>query len=110
MDPVKSKEGSLNLSYPMLTKTKYMAWSLKMKVFMQAHGIWGAVEAKDPKAAVDEKTDKVAMAAIFQAIPEDILLSLAEKTSAKDAWTAIKTVFRSRPCQESESSNIKSRI
>lgn len=59
---------------------------------MQAHGIWEAVEPKDPKATVDEKTDKVAMAAIFQAIPEDILLSLAEKKTATETWTAIKTM------------------
>lgn len=92
MDEVKSKEGSLNLSYPMLTKTNYTAWALKMRVFMQAHGIWEAVEQSDPKAAVEEKMDKIAMAAIFQAISEDILLSLAEKKTAKETWTVIKTM------------------
>lgn len=35
----------------------------------------------------------MAMAAIYQAVPEEILLSLAEKQSAKEAWDALKTMF-----------------
>lgn len=92
MEVFKSKEGSVGLSYPMLTKSNYTAWSIKMKVNMQAHGIWGAIESKDSEAVVDDKVDKVAMTAIFQAIPEDILLNLAEKKTSKDAWTTIKTM------------------
>lgn len=92
MDAVKAKESTLNLSYPTLTKANYTAWSLKMRVFMQAHGIWDAIEPKDPKATADVKVDKMAMAAIYQAIPEDILLSVAEKKTAKEVWTAIKTM------------------
>ncbi|KAL8102842.1 hypothetical protein AgCh_027386 [Apium graveolens] len=45
----------------MLTKTNYTAWAIKMKVFMQAHGVWDAIEPKDPKATVEEKIDKRAM-------------------------------------------------
>ena len=59
---------------------------------MQAHGLWGVIEVADPKTGVDDNLDKVALATIFQAIPEDILLSLAEKKTAKDAWDAIKTM------------------
>lgn len=92
MEVVKCNEGSLSLSYPILTKTNYTAWAVKMKIFMQAHGIWEAVEPKDPKVTIEEKTDKVAMAAIFQAIPEDILLSLAEKKTMKETWTSINTM------------------
>lgn len=91
MEPSIPKESSIGLNYPMLTKTNYAAWSLKLKVFMQAHGIREAIEPKDPKATLDEKTDKLALAAIYQSIPEDVLLSVAKKTSAKDAWEAIKT-------------------
>lgn len=92
MEENKSREGTVALNYPMLTKSNYTAWSLKMKVFMQAHGIWEAIEPADPKTKVEEKKDKVALAAIYQAIPEDILLSVADKTSAKDAWEAIKVM------------------
>lgn len=88
----KSKENSVGLNYPMLTESNYTTWSLKMKVFMQAHGVWEAIEPKDPKATFEERIDKIALAAIYQGIPEDVLLSLAEKKMAREAWDAIKTV------------------
>lgn len=78
MDTQKQKEGSVGLNYPMLARSNYTAWSLKMKVFMEAQGVWEAVEPTDPKVAVDKKTERVALAAIYQSIPEDILLSIAE--------------------------------
>lgn len=58
---------------------------MKMKVFMQARGVWSSVEQMDPKVVVEEKTDKVALAMIYQGIPEEVLLSLAEKKTAKEA-------------------------
>ncbi|KAK1400343.1 CCHC-type domain-containing protein [Heracleum sosnowskyi] len=86
-------KGSMGLSYPMLTKTNYTVWSMKMKVLMQAHGVWEAVEQSDPKAVVvDERVDKVAMAMIYQSVPEEILLSLSEKKQAKEVWEALKTM------------------
>lgn len=89
---MKGKDSTVGLSYLTLTRSNYTAWSLKMKVFMQAHGVWGAIDPKDPKAKVDEKTDKTALAAIYQSIPEDILLTLADKQTAKEAWDALKTL------------------
>lgn len=86
------KGGSVGLTYPMLAKTNYTAWALKMKVYMQAQGVWIAVEPTDPKATIEEKTDKVALAMIYQGIPEEVLLSIAEKKSASEAWEAIKTM------------------
>lgn len=92
MEPTKVKEGGVGLSYPMLTRGNYTAWSLKMKVYMQAHGVWEAVEPKDAKAKVEERKDKIALAVIYQGIPEDMLLSLADKSTAKEAWDALKTM------------------
>nr|GEU94323.1 hypothetical protein [Tanacetum cinerariifolium] len=43
--------------------------------------------------AIDVKKDKLALVAIYQGIPEDLLLSLAEKQTAKDAWETLKTMF-----------------
>lgn len=34
----------------------------------------------------------MALAAIFQGVPEEILLLLAEKETAKDAWDTLKTM------------------
>lgn len=76
----------------MLAKSNYTAWALKMKVNMQAHGVLEAVEPKDPKLVIEERTDKVALAVIYQSIPEDVLLSVAEKKTTKEAWDAIKTM------------------
>ena len=79
MESSKSKEGKINLSYPMLTKTNYTAWAMKMRVFMQAHGVWEAVEPKDPKDNVEDKMDKRALAMIYQGISEDLFLTLTAK-------------------------------
>ncbi|XP_074355869.1 uncharacterized protein LOC141695529 [Apium graveolens] len=85
-------KGSISLSYPTLTKGNYTAWSMKMSVYIQAHGVWEAVEKSDPKAVIETKIDKIALAMIYQGIPEEYLLSIAEKKIAKDAWEAIKTM------------------
>lgn len=92
MEEVKSKDGTVTLNYPMHTKTNYTAWSIKMTAVMQAHGIWEAVGPTDPKAKVNKRKDKVVLAAIYQAIPEDILLSVAEKKTSKDACDTIKVM------------------
>ncbi|XP_074346384.1 uncharacterized protein LOC141685161 [Apium graveolens] len=59
---------------------------------MQAQGVWVAIEQSDPKVAVEEKTDKVALAMIYQGLAEDMLLSIAEKGTTKEAWEALKTI------------------
>ena len=87
----KTKEG-VGLSYPMLERDNYTAWAIKMRVFMQAHGVWEAIDPKSSKSTVEERTYKIALAAIYQGIPEDILLSISEKGTAKEAWGAIKTM------------------
>ncbi|XP_074326662.1 uncharacterized protein LOC141664604 [Apium graveolens] len=90
MNAIKGKDGAVGHSYPMLARSNYTAWSLKMKVCMQAQGVWEAVEKSDPKEAIAIKTDKVVLAAIYEGIPEDMLPSIAEKKSTKEAWDAIK--------------------
>lgn len=92
METGKNKDNALSLSYPMLNRANYTAWALKVKVNLQAHGVWEAVSPKDPKAVVEDKVDKQALAAIYQGIPEDILLSIADKGTAKEAWDAIKVL------------------
>lgn len=92
MDQGKNKDVAVGLSYPMLTRTNYTTLALKMKVYMQAHGVWEAVVPKDPKAVVADKVDKIVMDAIYQSIPEDILLSVADKETAKDVWDAVKVM------------------
>ncbi|KAL8116448.1 hypothetical protein AgCh_022808 [Apium graveolens] len=45
--------------------------------------MWEVIDPVDPKLAVKERADKVALAAIYQAIPEDVLLSIVEKKTTK---------------------------
>ncbi|XP_074328275.1 uncharacterized protein LOC141666180 [Apium graveolens] len=91
MEITKTKESSVCLSYPILKKSNYTIWSLKMKVFMKAQGVWGAIE-EVPKTVVDERTVQIALAAIYQGVPQEVLLTIAERKTAKEAWEAIKTM------------------
>ncbi|XP_074324268.1 uncharacterized protein LOC141661183 [Apium graveolens] len=68
-----------------------------MRVFMEAHDIWQAIDPEGSKTPVETKVDKVALAAIYQSVLEDTLLTLAEKKTAKEAWEAVKTL-----CQGAE--------
>lgn len=87
------REGQVTLHYPMLSRSNYAAWAIKMRVFMQAQGVWDAVEPRTANTVVEVKKDKMALAAIYQSIPEDLLLGLAEKKMSKEAWEALKTQF-----------------
>ena len=40
-----AKESSVvSLHYPMLTKSNYAVWTIKMKVYVRAQGVWDTVE------------------------------------------------------------------
>ncbi|KAL8134233.1 hypothetical protein AgCh_009329 [Apium graveolens] len=58
-------------------------------------GVDAVVAEKD--VVVEDKEDKITLASIYHGIPEDILLSIADKETAKEAWVAIKTM-----CQGAE--------
>src|SRR3954470_1855520 len=86
------KEGGITLHYPMLTSTNYSTWAIKMEVFMEAQGVWDAVE---PEAGVAvEKKDKLVLACIFQAVPEEVLLQLTKHKTAKEAWESLKKMYQ----------------
>lgn len=87
------KDGQITLHYPMLTRSNYSAWAIKMRVFMLAQGVWDAVESRTANTLVEAKKDNMALAAIYQGIPEDLLMTLAEKKTAKEAWEALKVMF-----------------
>jgi hypothetical protein len=75
-------------SYPMLTRTNYTEWSLLMKVKLQARGIWDAIEL----SADDYQEDRMALEAILQAVPPEMMAGLAVKRTAKEAWEAIRAM------------------
>lgn len=77
------------VQYPMLTRSNYSIWAVKMKALMRAQGVWDAVVAVSGK--VDDTMDQKALTAIYQSIPDDVFAFIAEKTTSHEAWEAIKT-------------------
>lgn len=75
----------------LISRNNYAAWAIKMKVYMEAQGVWDAAE---PAAcvAIELRRDKMALAAIYQGIPKDTLLLIAKKKTAKEAWDNLKNV------------------
>lgn len=73
------KGGSVFVQYPMLTKSNYSIWAIKMKALMRAQGVWDAVVAVSGK--VDDTMDQKALTAIYQSIPDDVSAFIAEKTT-----------------------------
>nr|GEV19109.1 zinc finger, CCHC-type [Tanacetum cinerariifolium] len=78
------KEGCL-MSYqvPVLTSTNYSMWAVKVKSIMDAHGVLGTVEPRTLGEEPDEKKSQQALAFLFQAIPEDMVLQMASYTDPK---------------------------
>ncbi|XP_073351897.1 uncharacterized protein [Aegilops tauschii subsp. strangulata] len=70
---------------PMLTRTNYAEWALLMKVYLQAHGWWGAVSHGD----VSYHHERNAMITILRGLPSDVLLAVSEKETAKEACDTI---------------------
>ncbi|KAF0898547.1 hypothetical protein E2562_008134 [Oryza meyeriana var. granulata] len=66
----------------MLSENNYGVWTVKMKIFMRAQGVWPAVVCKE---AVDEKMDQMALAAIVQAVPGAVVMTISKKETAKEA-------------------------
>lgn len=75
-------------NYPQLTRTNYTLWAMQMRVALQSAGVWAAVSSE----TVSFEEDRDALLAIYQAVPEDVLASLAGKDTAKMAWEAIKAM------------------
>ena len=76
------------LQYPLLTESNYAAWSIKMRVNLQAQGVWHATEHG---GKVGERKDKMTLATIYQLFLDDLLI-LTGKNSAKAAWEILQTM------------------
>ncbi|KAJ0864903.1 putative RNA-directed DNA polymerase [Helianthus annuus] len=91
---VQAKEaGSLSFQVPTLTPTNYPTWAVKVKAIMDAHGLWETVEARNLGEEPDQKKSKQALAFLFQAIPEEMVLQMASYTDPKQVWDGLKTRY-----------------
>ncbi|XP_076907330.1 uncharacterized protein LOC143563737 [Bidens hawaiensis] len=72
---------------PMLTSTNYTVWAILMKVLLNVHKAWNSI---DP-GAIDDDKNNIAIALIYQSIPEATIMQVGNLDSAKEIWNAIKT-------------------
>ncbi|GJR63272.1 retrotransposon protein, putative, ty1-copia subclass [Tanacetum coccineum] len=70
--------------------TNYTVWAIQIKVILEAHGLWEAIESKD-NTEVDIKKDKATIAFLYQALTEDVILQVAGCETAKELWDSLKT-------------------
>nr|AAK50412.1 Putative retroelement [Oryza sativa Japonica Group] len=90
-DPAMGSSGSAFL-YPQLMSTNYTSWVIRVQAMMEDQGIWEAIEPA-AGAAVDPRKDKKAKSHLLQSLPEDLLMQVAKKRSAKEVWDCLKTRF-----------------
>ncbi|GJZ20342.1 hypothetical protein Tco_0556932 [Tanacetum coccineum] len=83
----------MSYQVPILTSVNCPVWSVKVKSIMDAYGLWGTVEPRGLGEEPDEKKSKQALAFLFQAIPEDMVLQMASYTDPKQVWDGLKTRF-----------------
>ncbi|GJX68683.1 zinc finger, CCHC-type containing protein [Tanacetum coccineum] len=74
---------------PVLNSTNYTIWAVKIKAIFNVHGIWEAVEPTTD-AEVDQKKNNMAIAMLYQAILESMVLQIASLTTAEEIWEALK--------------------
>ncbi|XP_042446660.1 uncharacterized protein LOC122031635 [Zingiber officinale] len=86
------ENGVVSFPYPMLSPHNYIVWAIKTEVILDAQGVWEEVESVEG-AQVDAKKDKKAHAYILQCAPEDILLQIAKRKTAKEVWDNLKTRY-----------------
>ncbi|XP_021980200.1 uncharacterized protein LOC110876335 [Helianthus annuus] len=74
---------------PILKPTNYTVWAIRIKTILEANGLWETIKPAE-NATVDTKKDKSAIAYLFQAIPEDVVLQVANCKTAKEIWDNLK--------------------
>ncbi|CAA7038224.1 unnamed protein product [Microthlaspi erraticum] len=83
--------GSLtSIQCPMLTSTNYTVWAMRMRVALAVHEVWDVIEDEDEAESSNKKKNNMALALLFQSIPEALVLQVGELKSAKKVWEAIK--------------------
>ncbi|XP_060960397.1 uncharacterized protein LOC133031099 [Cannabis sativa] len=96
--------GMIPFQVPMLTKSNYDNWNIKMKTLLGAQDVWDIVEKghKDSKTMLlfpqaqrdtlrdSRKRDKKALYLIYQAVNEDAFEKISNATTDKEAWDKLQ--------------------
>ncbi|KAD5960492.1 hypothetical protein E3N88_11964 [Mikania micrantha] len=81
-----------SLQCPMLSMENYNIWAIRIKALFRVHGILEAIEP-GPGVVVEAKKDDMAVAMLYQSIPEELVLQVAAFRTAREIWEALKTRF-----------------
>ncbi|XP_076896938.1 uncharacterized protein LOC143550093 [Bidens hawaiensis] len=84
------EQGNVSLQCPKLTETNYTVWAILMEQILKAYGLWGMVSKTEEE---DDKKVATTKAMIFQTLPEDILMQVAQYPSAKEVWESINVRY-----------------
>ncbi|XP_017431761.1 uncharacterized protein LOC108339125 [Vigna angularis] len=93
---------------PMITKSNYDNWSLRMVALLGAHDVWEVVEkghiepenveslsqAQKDSLRDSRKRDKKALCLIYQGLDEDTFEKISRIKSAKEAWEKLKISYK----------------
>ncbi|GAU10225.1 hypothetical protein TSUD_418740, partial [Trifolium subterraneum] len=96
------------LQVPMLTKSNYDNWSLRMVALLGAHDVWEIVEkglvipenegtlSQTQKDSLRDsrKRDKKALCLIYQGLDEDTFEKVSGANTAKEAWEKLQTSYK----------------
>jgi gag-polypeptide of LTR copia-type len=83
-----------NPSIPLFKGENYDFWSIKITTLFKSYGLWELVEKGAGTTTDDQKKDERALFFIQSAMHESIFTKISLATTAKDAWTILKTVFQ----------------
>uniref|UniRef100_A0A0E0LJU5 DUF4219 domain-containing protein n=1 Tax=Oryza punctata TaxID=4537 RepID=A0A0E0LJU5_ORYPU len=83
------------LLFPMLIRTNYVAWAIRMKFLLRTNGAWGAINPEKTSGAVDESKDQLALMIISQLIDDETLLRVAEKETTSDSVGVQQVILNS---------------
>ncbi|CAL9218311.1 unnamed protein product, partial [Arabidopsis halleri] len=104
---LKMASNNVPFQVPMLTKSNYDNWSLRMRAILGAHDVWEIVEkgfiepenegslSQTQKDGLRDsrKRDKKALYLIYQGLDEDTFEKVVEATSAKEACELVSDYF-----------------
>ncbi|XP_047312500.1 uncharacterized protein LOC124915784 [Impatiens glandulifera] len=75
-----------------LTYTNYINWVIRVQTMMEDQGVWEAVESVEG-TEIDVRLDKKARSHLLQALPEDLLMQVANKKTAKEFYNLETLTF-----------------
>lgn len=84
------ESNTMSLQCPVLSSTNYTVWATRMWAIFNVHGVWETIE---PGVNMDAKKNNIAVALLFQAIPEEQTLQIGNLVTAKEMWAALKTRY-----------------